>query len=116
MVRKEILLDCTRLTVDSRWGRRMFARLRYYYGSKYAHFNRASTDLEVHEYAYLQYYGPGASGSISKERVTHDHQAWLDGKPAPDYLCSELRRALKDRDHRLVSVEHLERYAMPVAV
>lgn len=115
MARKEILLDCTRLTADSRWGRRMFARLRYYYGSKHATFNRASTDLEVHEYAYLQYYGPGNCGQISKDRIAHDHQSWLDGETAPDYLCSELRRALRDRDHRLISVQHLERCALLTA-
>lgn len=116
MARKEIRLDCTKLTVDSRWGRRMFARLRYYYGSKSARFNRASTDLEVHEYAYAKYYGSAAPGQISKERIARDHQAWLEGNPAPDYLCSELRRALSDRDHRLVSIEHLERYAIPVVL
>ena len=115
MARKKILLDCTKLTVDSRWGRMMFARLRYYYGSKSATFKRTSTDLEVHEYAYLKYYGPGACGQISKDRIALDHQRWLEGEPAPDYLCSELRRALQDRDHRLISVKHLERCVVPLA-
>ena len=112
---KKIRLDCTALTRGSYRGSRMFARLRYYYGSKSARFNRRMSDPDVLAYAYARHSQVSTDNPLTAARVRRDYQAWLDGGIAPDYACSELRNALKDPDHRLVSVAHLDRYMLPLA-
>ncbi len=115
MARKMILLDCTCLTVHSRRGQKAFARLRYYYGSRSATFDRSMSDQDTLMHAYVQYSQGNPENPITKARVEQDYQAWKNGDCAPDYLCSELRRALRDRDHRLISIEHLDALHHPIA-
>lgn len=105
---KKIYLDCTKLTRDSYRGSRMIGRLRYYYGSRYRSFDRSMSDEDVFMYAYARHSQIDPNLPLTRERVARDYAAWMDGAPAPDYVCSQLRAALRDRDHRLVSVRDFE--------
>jgi hypothetical protein len=79
------------------------------------HFNRLMSDLQVLMFAYVFYARANPEDPYTVQRVQRDYQTWLDGGIAPDYACSELRRALQDIDHRLISVALLETYMVPVA-
>lgn len=100
MARKGIILDCTKLNRGSRWGNKLIPRLRQYCASRWnGDFSRWMCDEDL--FAFL--FAKGNNLSVGQEsvrtRAQRDFKAWVNEGTAPEYLCSWLRTALKDREH-----------------
>ncbi len=99
---RKVYLDCTKLVRGSRWGKRMIPRLRQYCRSRFADFDPYMSDEDL--FAFL--YAKNTSNNMNREsvrlRTSAEYTKWVAGEPAPEYMCSWLRVALKDRLHYAV--------------
>lgn len=103
---KRIFLDCTKLVRGSRHGMKMISRLRYYFGSRFrGSFDPTMSDESLFAYACARYADKNPEEPVACARASADFVAWVGGAPAPDYLCSWYRTALKDRFHSPVRRE-----------
>ena len=99
---KRIILDCTKLVRGSRHGSKMIPRLRYYFGSRFrGSFDRTMSDESLFAYACAKYVDAAQVAPATCARASAHYEAWVAGAPAPDYLCSWYRAALRDRHHSL---------------
>lgn len=99
MARKEIFLDCTKLVRGSRWGKRMIPRLRQYCRSRFADFDLYMSDEDLFVFLYAKNTSSSLNNEMVRLRASNDYTKWFAGEPAPEYVCSWLRVAMKDRDH-----------------
>lgn len=96
---RKVYLDCTKLVRGTRWGMRMIPRLRQYCGSCFADFNRIMSDESLFAYLYAKSTNSNPASELVLQRTGTDYVNWVNGEPAPDYMCSWLRTALQDRLH-----------------
>lgn len=99
MSRKRIYLDCTKLTRSSVMGKKMIPRLRQYCASRFADFDRTISDENLFLFLYCKSIDAPMSSEFAIERVAREYEEWVNGSPAPNYLCSWFRTALSDRAH-----------------
>lgn len=98
-MKRKVYLDCTKLVRGSRWGRRMIPRLRQYSRSRFADYHLYMSDEDLFAFLYAKHRGGNMNNEAVRLRTSNDYTKWVAGEPAPEYLCSWLRVALKDRLH-----------------
>lgn len=97
---RQIRLDCKKLKRGTRWGNILIPRLRQYCASRWnGSFNRCMSDEDL--FAFVFSISDGRDADKETVRVlSRDHyEKWVNGDDAPEYMCTWLRVALKDRDH-----------------
>lgn len=107
---RKVYLDCSRLIRGTRHGNKFIHRLRYYFASRFrGTFCTHMTDEELFAYVYAKYTDRHVHDEAVRARASTDYVAWVNGTPAPDYMCSWYRTALADRFHSPVQRELPER-------
>lgn len=99
---RRVYLDCEKLVRGSRWGKRMIPRLRQYCRSRFADFDLFMSDEDLFAFLYAKNTDKNINNELVRTRASADYTKWIAGEPAPEYLCSWLRQALKDRLHYAV--------------
>ena len=97
---RRIYLDCTKLVQGSRHGEKLIPRLRQYFGSRFrGTFNKKMSDKDLFAYTYARHVNRPMEEPGVRARASLHYASWLEGEPAPDYMCSWYRTALQDRSH-----------------